>query len=53
MNSYEMQESDVTKEFRVDQYDNVFNENWDLYSNWTELSKHEQEIVKQNQFSAR
>ncbi len=43
----------VTKKFRVDQYDNVYDENGVFYCKWQELSKSEQKAVKQNGFSAR
>jgi len=43
----------VTKEFRVDQYNNVYDSNGVFYCVWSELTKDEQKIVKQNDFSAK
>jgi len=41
----------VTKEYRVDQYDNVYDENGFFYDKWYNLSDTEKEIVKQNPMS--
>lgn len=42
----------VTKEFRVDQYDNVYDEDGLFYCNWEMLTAKEKRIVKLNPFSA-
>ena len=42
----------VTSEFYVDQYDNVFDENRYFYCKWNDLNEDEQNIVKENPFSA-
>lgn len=41
----------VTKEYRVDQYDNVYDENGFFFCKWDSLTKEEQETVKQNPMS--
>lgn len=43
----------ITSKFRVDQYDNVYDEDGGFYCKWDELTKEEKRIVKQNDFSAR
>ena len=43
----------VTNEFRVDQYDNVYDQNGEYYCQWIVLTEDEQETVKQNDFSAK
>ena len=42
---------EVTKEFRVDQYDNVYDSNGMFYCKWYVLSEEEQKLVKQNHLS--
>lgn len=43
----------VTDDYRVDQYDNVYNEKGEFYCKWDALTTEEQERVKDNPFSAR
>jgi hypothetical protein len=45
--------STVTKEFRVDQYDNVYDADGVFYCNWVSLTKDEKKEVKKNPFSAK
>jgi len=46
-------ENEVTNNFRVDQYDNVYDENEMFYCKWNLLTATEKRLVKQNDFSAR
>lgn len=48
-----MKNYEVTKEYRVDQCDNVYDENGYFFCKWESLTDREKEIVKQNDFSAR
>lgn len=41
-------ESIVTEEYRVDQCDNVYDENGMFYDKWYNLTEDEKEIVKKN-----
>jgi hypothetical protein len=45
--------SQVTEEYRVDQCENVYDENGMFFCKWNELSLNEKKTVKQNPFSAR
>ena len=41
----------VTTEYRVDQYENVYDEEGLFYDKWYNLTEEEREIVKQNPMS--
>lgn len=43
----------VTKEFRVDQYNRVYDASGVFYCTWDQLSEDEQAIVKLNPMSAK
>lgn len=43
----------VTDNYRVDQYDNVYDEKGIFYCKWEQLTDEEKETVKDNPFSAR
>ena len=45
--------NEVTNEYRVDQYDNVYDTDGVFYCNWDSLTETEKKAVKQNPFSAR
>lgn len=45
--------STVTKEFRVDQYDNVYDADGVFYCNWGSLTKDQKKEVRKNPFSAK
>ena len=45
--------SNVTANYRVDQYDNVYDENGLFYAKWHTLTNDEKALVKQNPASAR
>ena len=48
-----MDNSTVTVEYRVDQYDNVYDKCGLFYCKWFTLTPTEKKIVKQNPMSAR
>ena len=45
-------DKEITSDFRVDQYDNVYDENGIFYCKWFVLSDKEKDIVCQNELSA-
>ena len=42
----------ITSDFRVDQYDNVYDDNGEFYCKWDSLTDSEKDTVKENPFSA-
>ena len=41
----------VTKKYRVDQYNKVWDEEGFFYCKWNQLTEYEKEIVKENELS--
>ena len=46
-------ETDITKEYRVDQYGSVYDPDGVFYCKWVALTREEKKIVKRNPFSAK
>ena len=46
-------ESSVTANYRVDQYDTVYDDDGVFYCKWNALTKDEKKLVKTNPMSAR